>query len=186
MALRPLLELYVALPAAEFSPAKLDAVRRRMIAKGHVRAKVNHHVQRIRRMFRWGVEKELVPAVVLHGLAALAGLRAGRSDAKEAPPVKPVEGTAVDAVLPHLSSVVRAMVQVQRLCGMRPGEVCRMTAGEIDRGADVWLYQPVRHKGAWRGKPRVVAIGPKAQDILKQIATGLAFPRFFPNVALAA
>ncbi len=58
------------------------------------------------------------------------------------------------------------MVQVQRLTGGRPGEVCAMRAGDLETG-DVWLYQPALHKTAHRGKTRVIAIGPKAQAVLK-------------------
>jgi hypothetical protein len=32
----------------------------------------------------------------------------------------------------------------------------------------VWYFRPRQHKGAWRGKERVVVIGPKAQEILRR------------------
>ena len=178
IALRPLLTLYAELPAAEFSPKKLDAVRQRMVAHGHCRAKVNHHVQRLRRMFRWGVEKELVPPAVLHGLAALAGLRAGRSAARETAPVAPVPEADVEATLPHLSRVVAAMVRLQRLFGMRPGEVCRMSIAEIERCGDVWLYRLARqatHRGlrpAGQGCARSVSPRRRANRVGVQSAGG--------------
>ncbi len=37
---------------------------------------------------------------------------------------------------------------------------------DIDRTADVWLYQPAQHKTAHRGKQQTVFIGPQAQAIL--------------------
>jgi integrase len=49
---------------------------------------------------------------------------------------------------------------------MRPGEVCRVRLCDIDRTGKVWAYRPARHKSAWRGKERVVFIGPKAQALL--------------------
>ena len=187
VALRPLIALFAALPAEKFGPLKLAAVRERLIAEGICRAKVNSHAGRIRRMFRWGVAQELIPAGVLHGLAALAGLRAGRSNAKETVPVLPVADAVVEATLPHLSNVVRAMVRVQRLCGKRPGEVVRMTTGEIDRSGDVWSYRPARHKGDWLGKARVVALGPRAQAVLRPFLRDDVpdAPLFAPAAALA-
>jgi integrase len=60
------------------------------------------------------------------------------------------------------------MVELQRLTGMRPGETCMIRRCDIDTGGSVWLYKPQHHKTAWRGKSRVIAIGPKGQAVLKQ------------------
>ena len=35
----------------------------------------------------------------------------------------------------------------------------------------VWLYTPRTHKTAWKGKGRVVAIGPKGQELLNGFFT---------------
>jgi integrase len=117
-------------------------------------------------MFRWAVGNELIPAAVYQALTAVEGLRAGRESVRETEPVGPVPDEHVAAALPHMSAPVRAMVQVQRLTGMRPGEVTRMRGADIDRSGAVWLYRPARHKNRWRGKARVVPLGPKAQEVL--------------------
>ncbi len=57
-------------------------------------------------------------------------------------------------------------MRLQLLTGMRPGELCNLTPGEVDGPADVWNYRPEQHKAAHRGHKRVVAIGPQAQGIL--------------------
>lgn len=67
------------------------------------------------------------------------------------------------------------MVELQALTDLRPGEVCCMTIGEIDRTGDVWLYRtddvwlysPAEHKTADLGKDRTIALGPREQEILK-------------------
>ena len=51
---------------------------------------------------------------------------------RETEPVKPVADRDVDAILPFLSPQTRAMVEVQRLTGMRPGEVVLMRGCDID------------------------------------------------------
>lgn len=59
---------YLSIPASEFTPLKLKAVREKMITtprdrgKRHSRAYANRLVRQILRMFRWGVETELVTA----------------------------------------------------------------------------------------------------------------------------
>jgi integrase len=131
------------------------------------RTVINRRVGRIIRLFKWAVGEELVNALVQQALKAVAGLQKGRCDARETEPVRPVPDAMVDAVLPYLLPPVRAMVQMQRLTGMRPGEVCLMRGIDIDMSGDVWLYKPPYHKLAYRGKARVIAIGPRAQALIK-------------------
>jgi hypothetical protein len=82
-ALRRLLKLYGDLPANEFSPSKLKLVRDEFVRDGNCRSVVNSNVGRIKRMFRWAVENELVPVAIYQALAAVSGLRKGRSHVRE-------------------------------------------------------------------------------------------------------
>jgi hypothetical protein len=66
------------------------------------------------------------------------------------------------------------MVQFQRHTGMRPGELVIMRSMDLDTSGQVWLYRPGsdqgpqgKHKMAWRGHGKTIALGPKAQEILK-------------------
>jgi integrase len=96
-----------------------------------------------------------------------------------------VADAVVEATLPLLLPPVAAMVRLQLLSGMRPGEVCRMRPIDIDMTGKVWLYRPARHKTAWRGKPRVVALGPQAQAIVREfLPTGTEEPLFSPARAM--
>jgi integrase len=146
------------------------------------RGTINSYLARIRQMFKWGVSEGLVPVEVWHGLTAVRGLARGRSAAREKDPVGPVPDLHVEATLAHLSAVVADMVRLQRVTGMRPGEVCIMTAAELDTSGPVWLYRPRHHKTAHHGKERVVPLGPKAQMVLKPyLSTELALPLFRPE-----
>ena len=43
----------------------------------------------------------------------------------------------------------------------------------------VWIYQPARHKNTWRGRRRVVVLGPRAIGILKpRLPISLTAPLF--------
>lgn len=164
--LRELRALYGDTPVTEFDPIALKAVRQRFIDTGCKRSTVNHLTSRIKQCFRWGVEEGLVPALTLQGLLAVRGLRRGRSGCPESEPVRPVDTAVVEATLRQLSPTVADMVRIQRLTGMRPGEVCAMTSGEIDTRGDVWVYTPRHHKTAHHGKARVIPIGPKAKAVV--------------------
>ncbi|MEQ1633216.1 MAG: site-specific integrase [Planctomycetota bacterium] len=171
LAMRPLHELYGAMPAVEFGPLRLKACRERMIDAELSRTTINGYVSRIRQAFRWAVENELVLGEVLQALRAVAGLKRGRSRAKESVPVRPVDRGAVEAVLPHVARQVAAMIELQWLTGMRPQEVVQMRMAELDRGGRVWLYRPRDHKVEHHGMDRVIPLGPQAQAVLAPFLT---------------
>jgi integrase len=118
-------------------------------------------------MFKWGVAEEMVPESVWRALTTVRGLEKGRSSARETEPVTPIAVEIVDATLPYLLPPVRAMVELQLLTGMRSGEVCAMRACDLNMGGEVWLFTPAYHKLTYRGKERVIALGPRAQQIIK-------------------
>ena len=164
-------ELYAHIPAREFGPLAFKAVRQKFIDVGWCRSLVNQRANRLRRIFKWAVGEQLLPPSTHEALAAVAGLQRGRSKVRETAPVLPVDDAVVDATLPFLPRHVRGMVEFQRLTGCRPGEACTIRRADIDTGGAIWLYRPVQHKGSWRGKPRVIAIGPQAQAILREFFT---------------
>jgi integrase len=167
-ALRPLRKLYGRTLVRDFGPLALKAVREHMIKDEDLsRGVINHRINRIRRVFRWAVSEELAPPGAYEALKTVSGLRYGRTEAREAEPIKPVPKAWVDETLPFMSRHVAAMVQLQQLTAMRPGEVVIMRACDIDMTGDVWLYRPHDHKNRWRDQDRVVPLGPKAQAIVK-------------------
>jgi integrase len=165
-AFRPLRELYGRSPAAGFRPLKLKAVRQKMIESGLARSTINQRIGRIVHLFKWAAENELVPPDVHHGLKAVSGLKRGRTEARETAPVRPVPDEQVDAVRPYVSRQVWAMIQLQRLTGMRPGEVIRMRTCDLDVSGEVWSYVPERHKTEHHGHGRTIYVGPRAREIL--------------------
>ena len=80
--------------------------------------------------------------------------------------MKPISDADILATLEHLPEVVADMVQLQRLTGARPGEICDIRPGDINRTGDVWEYIPDSHKTEHHDKPRVIFIGAKGQRIL--------------------
>jgi integrase len=165
-ALRALRAGYGQSLVSDFGPLSLKAIQGQMASSGLSRREVNRRIGLIRRCFKWGVSQELVPVEVYQRLATVEGLRKGRSAAPERPPIRPVEDDRVEVVLPFLNEHARGMVRVQRLTGMRPGEVCSLRPCDIDMSGSVWRYTIRDHKTAWRGKDRIVFIGPQAQEIL--------------------
>lgn len=171
--LAPLRRLYGHTPAREFGPKALAAVRNEMVKAGWCRTLVNRRVERVKRAFKWATAEELIPVTVYQALRTLPGLPKGKGGVRESEPVKPVDPAHVAAVLARLNRHVRAMVELQRHTGMRPGEVCRLTLGEVDRTGYVWVYKPSKHKTSHRGGVRVVPIGPKGRAVLEAFLAGV-------------
>lgn len=166
-AVRPLLKLYSHTLAVEFGPLRLKAVRQTLIDAGRVRSNINRLIARIRHVFKWAAENELIPAAVHYGLIAVGGLQAGRSSAVESEPVTPVPLEDVEAIIPFVSAQVAAMIRLQLLTGMRPGEVTIMRGMDIDSTSKPWAYRPARHKNRHRGHERIIFLGPRAQEIIR-------------------
>ncbi len=184
-ALKPLARLLGDVPPQDLRARRLEAALREAArAAGWSRGYANRILSRWKRCFRWADKEELVPAGTYAALAAAEGL--GHGEAPEHEEVPPAPEHLVEAVLPHLDPVVRALVECLRLTGARPDELCRLRPCDIDRsgevelargyrvalGAGVWAVQPRRHKTSRKGKRRVVLIGPKAQAVLAPLLEG--------------
>ncbi|RKY05119.1 MAG: hypothetical protein DRP56_09270, partial [Planctomycetota bacterium] len=164
--MKVLLVCFPSMGVDEFGPLRLKEVREAMIDKKWCRNVINRRVGIIRRMFKWAVSEQIVSPVILHGLQALAGLKRGRTRAKESKRVLPVDVKHVYAVLPYTTPVVAAMIELQLLTGMRPAELCLLRPCDLDRSDSVWHYYPEKHKNIYRNIERIVSIGPRGQELL--------------------
>ena len=167
-ACRPLRAVCGTSLAASFDLQKAKSVRRALITGGLSLSVVNRRMGYIQRMFRWGASEGIVPPAVLAELLALSRLKPGESAAPIGARVQPVPQTHVAATIPFLPPVLRAMVELQWITGMRSGEVCQMTTAMLDWREQTWVYQPVERKTKWRNW--------NPQIILPAICAGLLSP----------
>jgi len=170
-----LAELYGDFTVNDFSPKKLKAVRNQMIKTGTLcRRMVNDYTGRIVRIFAWGVEEEYVQPNIVTALREVKTLRKGEQGTFDNPPREEVLDDVVAATLPFLSPTVRAMVQVQRLTGMRPSEVYRMTVGDIDqtRDSELWYYVPESHKTERFIGQKTIPLGKPEQELIAPYLVG--------------
>ena len=174
---------YAETPAESFGPRDLVRVRNAMIARGLSRKVINQRVNTIRRAFKWAASQQMIPASTYHGLQTVAGLKAGRSGARETEPVRPIAEAWVRIAMKHMPPVLAAMVEFQLLTGMRPGEVCEITPCDVETGGAVWIYRPTRHKTKIHGHTREIPIGPKAQAVLAPYMAKLDAHCFSPAAA---
>jgi len=179
-AMRFLLAVAADCPVEDFGPRRLKAVRMAMVDSGRLnRQAVNGHVTRIRTVFSWAAEDELIDPAHPRRLECVRPIRKGRvAGLRESRRRPTVPWEHVAAALGFMPKAVAAMVQLQWLTGMRPEEVRIMRTGDVDTapdlagaGGDVWLYAPARaktdHLASADEAPRIVALGPQAVEILR-------------------
>ena len=166
-AFRKLKALFGPTPAVEFGPKALKSLMAAWVADGIVRKMVNNRAGCVKRLFKWAVSEELIGADAYQRLQSVEGLRLGRSEAIDNPPVRPAAAADVEAVLPLLCDMVRALLLLQINTGARAGELVKLRVCDIDRtDPAAWAYTPATHKGTWRGKTRTIYFGPKCQEVL--------------------
>ncbi len=175
-----LVDLYADLPVNAFGPLELQAVRAKIVTgrsqrkstlgQPVSRAYVNKLINLARRIFKWGVSRTYYPPENLIALRCVEALQLGHSDGTvERPVVEAVAEDVIEATLPHLPPTLADMVRVQCLTGMRPKELCEMRLSEIDASdPECWIYAKRDHKTAWRGKSKIVPLGPRAIAILSK------------------
>lgn len=166
VAMKPLRSLYGRTQVADFGPLALRTIQQHLVDEGGKRTTVNGFIDRMKRIFRWGVSHELVPSRVYEALRTVPGLRRGRTTAAESDPVRPVPTEYVDAIKPFVSRQVWAMIELQRLTGMRSGEVVIMRGRDLEMKGKLWRYTPSSHKTAHHGHERIVDLGPRAQEVI--------------------
>lgn len=167
LVIRKLRKTYGQTVAANFGPLAFKAFRQSLVSEGHSRGYINKLMAIVTRIFKWAASEQLVPSSVYQDLKTVEGLKKGRCDAPDHPPVGPVPDHVIEATLPSLGPVVADMVRFQRYSGARPAEVCLLRPCDVDTTGDVWLYRPESHKTEHHDRDRVVAIGPKAQSVLR-------------------
>lgn len=167
-ALRPVSELYCDVPAGEFGPLAFKAIREHWSQNRELsRQYVNKVMKRVNAFVKWAVSEGMMPADAYVAIKCVAPLKAGRTHLREAEPVKCVPDAIVEQTAKYLPKVVADMIEFQQLTGCRPGEVCLVAPGLVDRTGDVWEVRLPKHKTAYRGKSRTIYVGPLAQEVLK-------------------
>jgi hypothetical protein len=125
-----------------------------MIESDWSRNYVNDCIGRLKRLFRWAVENELVPPSAYHGLQAVPGLRRGRTEARETAPVKPVPAAFYAAVLSKVGREVRALRLYAQ--GLTLAQVAQSLGVVKSSVRNYLLCRGVRHANACKHNQRLI------------------------------
>jgi len=176
-AMRPVRELFALIPAKDFSPLNLKAVQQRYVALGWSRGFCNSSINRVRRIFKWGVGEGLIPVPTWQALQAIPPLKAGHTTAPDYKRREAVSDEHLEAVRPHLRREYRDLFDLLLATGARPSELLGLQMSDINTRDEVWIAELADHKNVNRGLSRKLFFGPQSQLILRRRpATGSLFP----------
>lgn len=208
LAIKPVSELYATLPAVLFGVKEFRTVREWWISRETVskprkarskkeaariaseppkpprkcsRQYINKQMKRLLRVIKWAVGQGIIPPAIIEALRCVEPLKRGRTQAPEAKKITCVEQSRVDATLCFMTPILADMVRFQQLVGCRPGELCRITPGMVNRADEVWEIELAEHKTAYRDKSRTIYVGPQGQAVLSRyLLRGKDEPCFSP------
>lgn len=183
--LAPLVALFGKARADDMRPRHIDVFVKSQKRDDVSRQMINTRIRMIKRLLKWGKNKELVTPAPLDACRDYESLKAGKGF-REAKSIRAVPAAQVEQTLRFLPVTIRAMVQLQQTTAMRPEEVCALRLMDIDMGQSPWLYVPEWHKKKWRGQQRRIFLGPNAREILKPflIPGNTLAPIFSPRQAI--
>ena len=177
-----LLKLYGDVAVDNFKPSCLKLVRSEMIHSGrYCRNTINDHIGRITRIFAWGFDNDSVDERTVDALQKVRKLRKGEWGTFDHPDRKFVDDDVVRRTLPFMVKTIATMVQIQRMTGMRPSELCKMTVGDINRtrGNGLWYYtlkaretEQIAHKTEESTGEKVIPLSKPVQELLLPFMQG--------------
>ena len=170
-AMKPLIALFGHIPIDDFTPVMLKTVRAEFISNGWCRAYCNKQTNRLRAIYKYGVENGLVVVATWQALQAVSPLKRGKTIAHDTKRREAVSDDVLDVVRPHLAQNHRDLFDLLRTTGARPSEILGLSLADIDTSGAVWIADLDEHKNASRGLSRKLFFGPKSQLILRRRPT---------------
>ena len=177
-------------PVESFTPRCLKLIRDEMIrSRRFCRNIINKYIKFTVSIFGWGVENELAAETTWRALKAVKSLQKGHEGTFDHKEREAVPDSVVIRTLPFMPPTLRAMVQLQRILGMRPSEIFKMRVGDVDttRGNGLWYYEPGAYKTARFVGKIVFPLGKPEQELIAPYLEGKSSDAavFSPRTAMA-
>ncbi len=161
----------------DFGARDLRAMLSNWKASGQVRHTINQRLERIKRAFRWGANRDLVAPSTLANILVVHPLRHG--EAPDNDEIQPVPLRDLVRTIKELPAMTAAIVHMEYYCGARPSEACAIRGDQIYRRSfriggksirvpdGLAVYLPKQHKTAHRGEIVFYTLGPRAQAAIE-------------------
>ena len=128
------------------------------------RRTLNLYISHVIRFLEWADARGYLATGQLERLREGAFLPKGSAEAPDYTGPKPPDPESVAALIEYVPPSVAAMVELQRLTGMKPVELCDLKAIHLDKSGEPWIYSPPRQRS--QRKVRRVTLDARAQAVL--------------------
>jgi integrase len=170
---------------ATFKVGFLVKYQKKLIEMNYAKSQINKLFNVVKRVFAWAGKPRydletwdklppMIPSEFITDMNAIDPVDEG----KETPPRTDVPTENVEAIFPHVSPIIKDMLRIQLLTGMRPSEICKMRVGDIKTtreqfaeysrlyDGENWIYVLPGHKTYKKIGKRAIPIGLEEQGIL--------------------
>lgn len=180
--LRQLWEFCGSVPIDEFDLITLARFREYLRKLSWTSRHVDRSIDLVVEMLRWSATIQLVTSREIAWLTSAE--KAPKSTAASTKPFRGVSDKRIAAATSGMKQGNRDLVELVRLTGALPRQLCALRPCDIDATGDVWKAALPQQEKALRGDGRSLWIGPKSQQILKcYLAETNAQDRLFPVAA---
>lgn len=187
---------YLTWPVNDFGPDELHKIQQALISYEYVQGKkkkkkytrqgINDVIKYIKRIWKWGIGRQLINPEKLQLLEEVKSLRLGTMGVFDTPKRRRITEEEFSKVLSHINPVVADILRLIWLTAMRPYEVCQMRPFDIIReDPECWLYIPGRdssplgkHKTMRFGRIKVIPLTKQSQDIINKYITDYVSKEF--------
>jgi len=177
------LKPYYHWPINDFGPDELQKIQHALVdykythgktTKHYTRQGINAIIKNIKKIWKWGLGRQLLNHKNLQSLDEVKFLRLGAKNVHEKVKRKRVTEDDFKKVLSCINPIIGDMLRLIWLTAMRPYEVCNMRPFDFIRDdSECWLYIPGRdcgpvgkHKTMRFERTKVIPLTKAAQDIL--------------------
>lgn len=181
-AMKRLVTKFGRLPIRKFTPLKMREFQQHCVKADLARSTINAYCREVRAFFKWAASEQRIPLEIYQAACTVNNLQRGRSGAREPEPIKPVSLQDVFRLRSFIRPVYFKLCRLQLLTAARPSELLNVRPRDIDRSGEVWTLKLNEHKSAYKGKERLIAFGPQAQDILREMMKGLPRNRYIFSI----
>ncbi len=177
--LRQLWEFCGSVPIDEFDLITLARFREYLRKLNWTSRHAERSIELVVEMLRWSATVQLVTSREIAWLTNAE--KAPKSAAASTKPFRGVSEKRIAAATSGMKRGSRDLVELVRLTGAFPRQLCALRPCDIDATGDVWKAALPQQENALRGNERSLLFGPNAQQILKcYLAETNAQDRLFP------
>lgn len=165
-AAKTLLDLFPTFLVSQFGPKQMRLFVENMMSSGLARRTINYRLTATKQMWKWAAAEGVIPIDDYNRIRDFPSIPVGRFGLPEPKEVLAVPEKTFLATLPFIPAPFNVIAELNRLTGCRPAEILAIRPADLDTTITPWAWRIPQHKSSWRGKQKVLYLGPRCRELL--------------------